>query len=123
MSVFKKIRRIIGSESDAEKLYKVLISDTYKNRNYRQSDPGEGMESISKLVIDYWKQRYLLDHNRKIALEIMDDRQGWVHFSDVDWKSLKGLSEEAIGRTHSMSAFFSSFIIQSENEVAEMTCN
>lgn len=123
MSVFKKIRRMTGSESDAEKLYKVLISDTYKNLNYRWSDLGEGMESISTLVIDYWKQRYLLDHNRKIALEIMDDRQGWVHFSstDIEWQSLKGLPDEAIERAQSLNAFFPSFIRHYENGVAEVS--
>lgn len=55
MSETKKLQRITGSESDAEKLYMVLMSDTYKNRNYSWSDLGEGMESISTLVFNYWK--------------------------------------------------------------------
>jgi len=123
MSVFKKLQRMTGPESHAEKLYKVLMSDTYKSNNYRWSDLGEGMQSISTLVIDYWKQRYLLDHNRKIALEIMDDCQCWSHFStdDIDWKTLKGLPEEAVERAQSLSAFFPSFIRQYENGVAEVS--
>lgn len=123
MSVTKKLQRLTGSQSDAEKLYIVLMSDTYKNRNYSWSDLGEGMESISTLVIDYWKQRYLLDHNRKIALEIMDEEQCWVHFStdDIDWQTFKGLPEEAIERAQSLDAFFPSFIRQYENGVAEVS--
>lgn len=123
MSVHKKLQRMTGSESDAEKLYIVLMSDTYKSNNYRWSDLGEGMQSISTLVIDYWKQRYLLDHNRKIALEIMDAQQYWVRFSidDVDWETLKGLPDEAIEQARSMSAYFPSFIRQFENGVAEVS--
>lgn len=110
-------------ESHAEKLYKVLMSDTYKNNNYQWSELGEGMQSISTLMIDYWKQRYLLDHNRKIAFEIMNDVQCWSHFStdDIDWETLKGLPEEAVERAQSLSAFFPSYIGKYENGIAEVS--
>ena len=35
------------SESDRQKLYKVLMSDTYRKGHYDWDDLGEGMESIS----------------------------------------------------------------------------
>lgn len=123
MSVLKNLLRPNRSESEAEKLYKVLMTDTYKKGRYQWDDLGDGMESMSTLVIDYWKQRYLLDHNRKIALEIMNGNQCWTHFTgnDIDWDSLKKLDDKAIIQAKRLSAFFPSYIREYENGVAEVS--
>lgn len=122
MSVLKKLLKMNGPESDEEKLYKVLMTDTYKKGHYQWNDLGEGMESISVLVYDYWKQKYLLDHNRKIATVIMAGRCCWCHFTenDIDWKSVGKLPEEAVSTARQLSAFYPSFIRRFQNGVAEV---
>lgn len=123
MSVYKKIMRFTGAESHEEKLYKVLIGDTYRKDRYERQRLGENMESISTVVCGYWKQRYLLDHKRKIAFEIMDSNQTWLRFTkdDIDWSSLKKLPDEAKERAEALSAFYPSFIRRFENGVAEVS--
>lgn len=123
MEFFKKLRKKDGPESEEEKLYKTLMTDSYRTNSYRRENLGENMESISTLVIDYWKQRYLLDHERKIALEIMNEYQLWSHFThnDIDWDSLKNLDEEALHQARNLSAYYPSFIHNYENGVAEVS--
>lgn len=122
MSVLKKMLKMTGPESDEEKLYKVLMTDTYRKDHYQRNDLGEGMESISMLVMDYWKQKYLLNHNRKTATVIMDGRCHWCHFSDndIDWKSINHLPEEAISNARMLNAFYPSFIREFKNGVASI---
>lgn len=123
MGIFKNIIQKDRSESEEERLYKTLMTHAYRTNSYRRENLGENMESISTLVIDYWKQRYLLDHDRKIAFEIMNEYQFWSHFSqnDIDWVSLKNLDEEAIHQARSLSAYYPSFIHKYENGVAEVS--
>ena len=42
MSIYDIISKMMGHESEAEKLYKVLNTDEYKKRPYEYSDLGEG---------------------------------------------------------------------------------
>lgn len=124
MNIFDKLRKTTRLETEEEKLYNLLITDEYRTNSYRRENLGENMESIPTLVVGYRKQRYLLDHNRKIALEIMTEYQFWSHFKhdDIDWDSLKGLDEEAIIHTaRSRSAHYPSFIRHYENGVAEVS--
>ena len=50
MSVYNKICKMLGRESEAEKLYKVLNSAEYKERPYEYSDLGEGMGVIGETM-------------------------------------------------------------------------
>lgn len=113
----------IDNFEEAKELYLRLMTDDFRGNGYKWEKLGDKMESISTLVIDYWKQRYLLDHERKIALEIMDANQFWSHFTqnDIDWDSLEGLPEDAILNAKSMSAYFPSFIYSYNNGVAEVS--
>ena len=38
MNMYEKIRKMLGHDSEAEKLYKVLNTDEYKKRPYEYSD-------------------------------------------------------------------------------------
>ena len=42
MSIYNKISKLLGSESEAEKLYEVLNTDEYKERPYEYSELGGG---------------------------------------------------------------------------------
>lgn len=50
MSVYNKISKMLGRESDEEKLYKILSADEYKERPYEYSDLGVGMAVIGETV-------------------------------------------------------------------------
>lgn len=72
MSIYDKISKMLGSESDEEKLYKVLNTDEYKERPYEYKDLGEGMAVIGETMWGWWKHRFLINHNTKRAYEFMD---------------------------------------------------
>ena len=80
------------------------------------------MEIINFLFIDYWKPRYLLNHNTKCAYEFMNSGAHLVGVGevDIDWNSLKKIPEDYRQRIESRNALFPSFIYRFENGVAEV---
>ena len=58
MSIFDKISKMLRHESEAEKLYRVLNTDEYKERPYEYSDLGEGMAVIGETMWGWWKHRF-----------------------------------------------------------------
>lgn len=88
------------------------MSPYYHSSDFRRDDRDENMEVIRTLVFNYWKDRWLLDHSRKIAFEVMDEYQVWSQFTidDIDWSSLDGVDDEALRNAASLSAFYPSFI-------------
>lgn len=113
---------IDGSVKEGSNLYEELMNnDKYKGAEFRwdRSD-NDGMQTLNSLINQYWKPRYLLDHNRKVAYEIMDRYQRWVHFDvdDIEWDTLMGLNEEAILNARLMSAHYPSFIRDYDGGVA-----
>ena len=123
MDIYDKISKMLGHESEAEKLYKVLNTDEYKERPYEYSDLGEGMAVINETMWGWWKPRYLVNHNTKCAYEFIDGNQCLLTVSedDIDWESLKNLPEDAIDRARALSFHFPSFIRHFENGVAEVS--
>lgn len=123
MNMYEKIRKMLGHDSEAEKLYKVLNTDEYKKRPYEYSDLGEGMGVIGETMWGWYKHRFLINHNAKCAYEFMnkDQRLVTVTEDDIDWESLKNLPEDAIGRARALSFHFPSFIRHFENGVAEVS--
>lgn len=123
MSIFKKIKSLVkDSGSYEEKLYRVLMSTEYQTGNYRREDLGENMEVVNTLMVDYWKPRFLLDHDTKCAYEFMTVRAHLVGVedSDIDWDSLKTLPEDYLDKVKSRNAIFPSFIYNFKNSVAEV---
>ena len=123
MDIYDKISKMLGHESEAEKLYKVLNTDEYKERPYEYSDLGEGMAVINETMWGWWKPRYLVNHNTKCAYEFIDGNQCLLTVSedDIDWESLKNLPEDAIDRARALSFHFPSFIRHFENGVAQVS--
>lgn len=108
-------------EEGADMYNELMNNHYYKGKEFQWDKPdGDYMQIVSSLISEYWKPRYLLDHNRKIAYEIMDGNQRWMHFTadDIDWDSLEGLEEEAIFNARRLSAHYPSFIRDYEGGVA-----
>ncbi len=122
-SILKKLLHVGEPESDGQKLYRTLMTDTYRGSHYDWDNLGENMASISVSVGGWWKQRYLLDHNRQTATEIMTVDLKWAHFTenDIDWTSIDTLDEDAVRTARSLRARYPSFIRQFHNGVAEVS--
>lgn len=123
MGIFKKLQRLESNgNSEAQNLYQILMTPTYSGKNYQRRDMDENMEVVNFLFIDYWKPRYLLNHNTKCAYEFMNANAHLVGVedTDIDWNSLKKLPDEYLQRIESRNALFPSFIRCFENGVAEV---
>ena len=123
MSIYKMIDKMMGHKSEAEKLYKILNTDEFKERPYEYSDLGEGMAVIGETMWGWWKHRFLINHNTKRAYEFMDKDQNLVTVTqdDIDWESLKNLPEDVQNTARSLSSHFPSFIRHFENGVAQVS--
>lgn len=122
MSILKKLSKLTGNQSLEEKLYEVLLSDTYKSDLYKIEDLGEGMAVLYQNIWGWYKPRFVLSHNNKTAFEFMDRNEYLVTVTtnDIDWASLKKLPEKAIQRAEWLSFQFPSFIRQFRNSVARV---
>ena len=123
MSIYEMISKMMGHENEAEKLYKILNTDVYKERPYEYSDLGEGMAVIGETMWGWWKHRFLINHNTKRAYEFMDKDQNLVTVTpdDIDWESLENLPEDAQNTARALSFHFPSFIRKFENGVAQVS--
>lgn len=114
----------LATEPDGCELYKLLDQEFYTKYEYgwRREDKGEGMAVISRLVIDYWKPRYLLDTRAHKAYEMMspDLKLLTIRDDDIDWDSLKTLSSDLIAKVHLREAFFPTMIRRFCNGTAEL---
>lgn len=123
MDICKMINKMLGRESEAEKLYKQLNTDEYKKRPYDVSDLGEGMAVVNKTMGGWWKPRFLVNHNTKCAYEFMNSDQKLVTVTvdDIDWESLKDLPEDVQNTARRLSFHFPSFILNFINGVAQVS--
>ncbi len=122
---FKNRHNEIAIDSNANKpesLYKQLDSPTYKDRPYEQRNLGEGMTLVNQVIGQYWKPRYLIDNEAKCAYEFMSVFEVLQTITDdnIDWNSLKGLSQKILARAKSHSFHFPGHIYQYKNGIAEV---
>lgn len=122
MSIYKKLKKMVGNRSLEEKFYELLQTDTYKTGVYETYDLGEGMAVVHKDYQGWYKPWFVLNHNKKTAFQWMDDNETLVTVTedDVDWKSLRKLPEEAVLVAKSLSFHYPSFIRKFKNGVAEV---
>lgn len=120
MNILKKGKN--KSDVKAQALYAQLMSPTYP-QVYKFCDMNEGMGIAEEIICQYWKPRFLLDHNTKCAYEFMTSRENLITVmeDDIDWESLKDLPEESIERAHKLDAHFPTRICRFENGVAEVS--
>ena len=110
------------SDEKAQALYAQLMSPAYQ-LIYKFCDLDEGMGIAEEIICQYWKPRFLLDHNTKCAYEFMTSREDLttVTEDDIDWDSLKELPEKSIERAHKLDAHFPTRICCFENGVAQVS--
>lgn len=122
MNLFKQNKNQ-SNDSEARELYTRLNSDMYKSGSWRTEDNGEDMAVVSQVICQYWKPRFLIDHRTKCAYEFMDASETLcaVTTEDIDWDSLKCLSENGIRRAQRLDFHFPSFVRKYENGVAQVS--
>lgn len=81
------------------------------------------MAVIEEVIMQYWKPRFLVDHNEKRAYEFMNCNEylQTVGSDDILWSSLTGVSEEALNRARRLFAHYPTFIRKFQNGVAEVS--
>lgn len=123
MNIYDRINKISDETgSYDEKMYQILISDKYGEKDYQRIGLGEGMEVINQVIWGWWKPRFLLNHNLKTAYEWMWPNQqlAIVDQEHIDWESMKNLPEEAVRTLHAYSFQFPSFIRGFQNGIARV---
>jgi len=111
------------NDSSARELYSKLNTEMYKSHPWQTEGLGENMSVVKEVIMQYWKPRFLMDHHTKCAYEFMDKSETLctVTQEDIDWESLKNVSEDAVGRARALDFHYPSFIRKFENGVAEVT--
>ncbi len=97
---------------NAKELYIDLQDKKYSERPYsRMKDWGEGMEIVEEVINDYWRERFLIDHNAKEAFRLMDRGLTLTFISqdDVDWKGVETLENNR--NAYTFSAYYQRFAV------------
>lgn len=121
MSIIEALNKLVGRENDAEKLYKELNTETYRERPFETENLHDDMAIVNEAIGEYWKPRFLMDHRAKCAYEFMSryERLVTVTLDDIDWESLKAIREEdAISVAEQLSFHYPSFVLNYKNDVA-----
>lgn len=118
MDFFKRSRpredNTTSTIPEVEGLYDELNDEFYTKSEYgwQRADLGEGMAILARLVVDYWKPRYLLDTRAHKAYEFMsaDLKLLTVRDEDIDWNSLLSLSSDLIAKIRRREAIYPTMI-------------
>lgn len=112
-----------ATDPKAHELYETLNNETYKTRPWQTEDLDEGMAIVNQVIGEYWKPRFLIDHTALCAYEFMSRNETLcnVKQEDIDWDSLKSLSQECIARARSLDYHYPSFVRKYENGVAQVS--
>lgn len=123
MGIFNLFRNNFKSYSDEEQLYNQLTTRTYSQYPYETKDIGEGMALVNEVIMQYWKPRFLLNHDTKCAYEFMNSNETLVTVTheDIAWETLNELPGVARGYAKSLSFHYPSFIRSFKNGVAEVS--
>lgn len=123
MGIFNLFRNNSKSYSDEEQLYNQLTTRTYSQYPYETKDIGEGMALVNEVIMQYWKPRFLLNHDTKCAYEFMNSNEtlATVTHEDIAWETLNELPGVAREYAKSLSFHYPSFIRSFKNGVAEVS--
>lgn len=123
MGIFNLFRNNFKSYSDEEQLYNLLTTRTYSQYPYETKDIGEGMALVNEVIMQYWKPRFLLNHDTKCAYEFMNSNEtlATVTHEDIAWETLNELPGVAREYAKSLSFHYPSFIRSFKNGVAEVS--
>ncbi len=122
MGIVDVVNKFVKRECEAEKLYKELNTAKYQDRPFETEDLGEDMSIVNEAIWEYWKPRYLMDHQAKCAYEFMNRDQCLVtvKLDDINWDSLTNVDKEAVRRAKELDFHFPSFILKYQNGVAQV---
>lgn len=105
---------------NAKELYIELQNPKYDEDPYqRLKDCGEGMEIVEEVISQYWRERFLINHETKEAYELMNSRYTLTFLTekDVDWESVKTLENNQ--EAYIFSAYYPRFVVgKFKNDVA-----
>lgn len=97
---------------NAKELYIELQKSVYDQRPYhRMKDWGEGMEIVEEVISDYWRERFLINHQSKEAYELMNRSLTLTFLTkeDVDWEGIKTLDNNH--NAYTFSAYYQRFAV------------
>ncbi|MCQ2075841.1 MAG: hypothetical protein MJZ20_02230 [Bacteroidaceae bacterium] len=122
MNLFKRHKKQNAGNGEAYALYTKLSEPSYKSHPYETNDLDEGMSVVNESINQYWKPRFLLDHEAKCAYEFMKPNEMLCTITedDIDWDSMKGLPESCITRAKNLDFHFPSVIEKYKNGVAQV---
>lgn len=97
----------------AKELYIELQKPIYDVSPYsRIKDRGEGMEIVKEVINNYWRVKFLINHEAKEAFLLMDHNLRLLFLSpeDVDWQSVEKLENNR--NAYSLSAHYPPFAVE-----------
>ena len=122
MNLFKRHKKQDADNGEAHALYTKLSAPSYNSHPYETNDLDEGMSVVNESINQYWKPRFLLDHEAKCAYEFMKPNETLctITVDDIDWDSMKGLPESCITRAKNLDFHFPSVVEKYKNGVAQV---
>ncbi len=99
---------------NAKELYIELQKSEYDDYPYnRIIHCGEGMELVEEVINGYWRERFLINHDKKEAFELMNRKLTltFLKKEDVDWEDVKKL--ENTHNAYTFSAYYQRFAVAS----------
>ena len=122
MGLNRLLKKLAPGETLEEALYKKLTEKKLSENLYKTEELGEGMGVVYQLINGWWKPRYILNHNAKIAFEFMSHSQYLltVEEEDIEWSTLKKLSEDIQENARAQFAMYPTFIEGFRNGVARV---
>lgn len=98
---------------DTKELYIELQKTVYGQRPYhRLKDWGEGMEIVEEVISDYWRERFLINHETQEAYELMNRGLTLTFLTkdDVDWEGVRTLENNH--NAYTFSAYCQRFAVE-----------
>jgi len=103
-----------------KELYIELQKSKYGEHPFRRmKDWGQRMDIVEEAISDYWRERFLINHEAKEAYELMDSSLHLTFISekDVDWDNVESLENNR--NAYCYSAYYQRFAVeQFKNGVA-----
>lgn len=122
MELNRLLKRLAPGETWEEVLYKKLTERKLSGSLYKTDVLGEGMGVVYQVINCWWKPRYILNHNARTAFEFMSHNQYLltVEEEDIEWSSLKELSEDIQENARVRFAMYPTFVEDFRNGVARV---
>ena len=112
MGLNRLLKKLAPGETLEEALYKKLTEKKLSEGLYKTNDLGEGMGVVYQTIYGWWKPRYILNHTTKTAFEFMSYSQYLltVEEEDIEWSTLKKLSEDIQENARVQFAMYPTFV-------------